>query len=124
MNRREAKQLLPIITAFAEGKTIEVLEGSTWRALTETSFPFPPKFYRVKPEPAYRPFKSAAEFDPHAGKYVRGKHEPNSSRTIVRYYNDSRIDLAISTCTVTWSSLFDNYVFVDGTPCGVLVGDE
>lgn len=57
MNRQEAKELLPIIQAFAEGKTIEFRTNSISKWIETTT----PKFdllheYRIKPEPKYRPF--------------------------------------------------------------------
>lgn len=62
MNRQQAKELLPIIQAFAEGKTIEVRTNSINKWIETTT----PKFdllheYRIKPEPKYRPFKDGEE---------------------------------------------------------------
>lgn len=51
MNRDEAKQLLPIIQAFADGKTIQWFNDlGDWRDLKEASFHLPPDKYRIKPE--------------------------------------------------------------------------
>ena len=63
MNRQEAKELLPIIQAFAEGKKIEVRVGNDrW---TETDEVYGGRNndydYRIKTEPKYRPFKDAEE---------------------------------------------------------------
>ena len=64
MTRDEAKQLLPVIQAFAEGKTIETrdIEG-TWSGKEEYELKFdcPAANYRVKPEPKYRPFDNVKE---------------------------------------------------------------
>ena len=53
MNRDEAKQLLPIIQAFAEGKETqfysEVLEQ--WELLRNPNFSEHPSRYRIKPDP-------------------------------------------------------------------------
>lgn len=53
MNREEAKELLPIIQAFAEGETIQVKMPSDngWREVSDPSFTSLPQFYRIKPEP-------------------------------------------------------------------------
>ncbi len=49
MNRERARELLPIIQAFAEGKEIEALIGRHWNICTPT---FDDEFeYRIKPEP-------------------------------------------------------------------------
>ena len=59
MTREEAKELLPIIQAFAEGKTIEIGDNRGWRDLIIDSpkFDCEPSCYRIKPEPIYRPSK-------------------------------------------------------------------
>ena len=68
MNRQQAKELLPIIQAFAEGKIIQSrringmwidLEMKT--ALNIISLIDEPQKYRIKPEPKYRPFANAEE---------------------------------------------------------------
>ena len=67
MNREEAKQLLPIIQAYVEGKTIQVKiqtdsKGTKgWLDVINPDFDIIPSCYRIKPEPKYRPFKDAEE---------------------------------------------------------------
>ena len=62
MNRQQAKELLPIIQAFAEGKTIQVREDIDWCYLgNETDFDLSPQRYRIKPEPKYHSFLNAEE---------------------------------------------------------------
>ena len=63
MTREEAKELLPIIQAFAEGKTIEIYDNRGWQDLIMKSIKFDckPSCYRIKPEPKYRPFKTKEE---------------------------------------------------------------
>ena len=52
MNRENAKKLLPIITAFAEGKVIEWKNrDGVWVAVDSPGFSYNPKNYRIKPEP-------------------------------------------------------------------------
>ena len=64
MNRNQAKVLLPIIKAYAEGKAIEsrCVKGdkSLWYNDEDPSFDDDFE-YRIKPEPKYRPFKNAEE---------------------------------------------------------------
>ena len=61
MTREEAKELLPIMQAFAEGKTIEYREsGGAWK-VAHTPTWSSCLFYRIKPEPKYRPFKTKEE---------------------------------------------------------------
>ena len=58
MNREQAKALLPIITAFAEGKEIQYrpkrsanIPTPIWMAVDHASFDKDPSCYRIKPEP-------------------------------------------------------------------------
>lgn len=56
MTRQEAKELLPIITAFAEGKEIQILTVDTGKHVWKDQghalgFSCAPHLYRVKPEP-------------------------------------------------------------------------
>ena len=70
MTREEAKVLLPIIQAFAEGRVIEcrtkpsLIEGSDvpndWAEMKEIEF-WNNIEYHIKPEPIYRPFVNAEE---------------------------------------------------------------
>ena len=52
---------MPIIQAFAEGKTIQILNEGEWCDLYDTDFKSPINKYRIKPEPKYRPFKNQEE---------------------------------------------------------------
>ena len=64
MNRNQAKALLPIIQAYAEGKAIEsrCIKGdkSLWYDDKDPSFDDDFE-YRIKQEPKFRPFKDAEE---------------------------------------------------------------
>lgn len=64
MTREEAKKMLPILVAFAEGKAIEsrCVKGdkSLWYDDEDPSFDDDFE-YRIKQEPKYRPFKDAKE---------------------------------------------------------------
>ena len=63
MTREDSKELLPIIQAFVEGKTIEFRErGCTlWTESVSPIFNFANFEYRIKPSPKYRPFANAEE---------------------------------------------------------------
>ena len=60
MTREEAKELLPIMQAFADGKTIQVWANDTWQDEEYPSFG-ELSLFRIKPEPEYRPFKTQEE---------------------------------------------------------------
>ena len=65
MNRKEAKELMPIIQAFAEGKTIQyydsLIDIADWEDCENPDFENLTYEFRIKPEPTYRPFKDAEE---------------------------------------------------------------
>ena len=61
MTREEAKELLPIIQAYAEDKDIEMFFDNKWVTGTNLDFTLSPENYRIKPEPKYRPFKTEEE---------------------------------------------------------------
>ena len=61
MTREEAKELLPIMQAFVDGKKIEYSnDGEDWIE-TETPTWDTDHVYRIKPEIKYRPFKTQEE---------------------------------------------------------------
>ena len=64
MTREEVKEMLPVLQAYAEGKTIEsrCIKGdkSLWYDDEDPSFDNDFE-YRIKPEPKFRPFKNAEE---------------------------------------------------------------
>lgn len=83
MNREQAKELLPIIQAFAEGKTIQVKSSDgLWYGREgencEFNFNADPQEYRIKSEPKYRPFANAEES---AGRKCRSIGRSDGSRT-------------------------------------------
>ena len=53
MTRENAKKLLPIIAAYAEGKVIQMkfARADKWKDINEPTFDSPPELYRIKPEP-------------------------------------------------------------------------
>ena len=66
MTREEIKELLPIMQAFAEGKTIEIFDDVMgWLKTENLVFNLSPEFYRTnskpKSNPKYRPFNSVQE---------------------------------------------------------------
>lgn len=66
MTREEAKELFPVIQAYAEGKTIEILDPhGNWKEaknpLFTDSLTYNSIKYRIKPESKYRPSKTKEE---------------------------------------------------------------
>ncbi len=59
MTPQRAKELLPVITAFSEGKTIQYRNNISpdWKDWGNYSFVLDNYTYRIKPEPKFRPWK-------------------------------------------------------------------
>ena len=122
MTREEAKQLLPVIQAFAEGKDIQYIEEGKWFDITGPYFNLPANTYRIKPESKYRPFKSQEEC-----WNEMLKHQPFGW---IKYSNFSCIIQNISFNGITvikeqeihylnFEEHFMNIKFADGTPFGI-----
>ena len=121
MDRNQAKELLPIIQAFAEGKCVETKTGSGWVNMKNMSFAGKPKLYRIKPEPKYRPFANAEECWKEMQKHqpfawVKEKHSDRYS--LITEVNGLSIKVKEG-CLFIDSVKY--YTFADGTPFGVKV---
>ena len=125
MTREEAKELLPIMQAFADGKTIQVWANDTWQDEEYPSFG-ELSLFRIKPEPKYRPFKTQEEC-----WNEMMKHQPFGWLTSKKTDNNALIGyvgglnniyisfIAGESEAYSAEMLFDNYKFVDGTPFGM-----
>ena len=130
MTREEAKELLPIIQAFTKGKTIEYrTSGGAWK-VAQTPTWSSCLFYRIKPEPKYRPFKTKEECWNEMQKHqpfgwVKSK-DKGYFRLIglVQFeskFEDVMITFATSENLARSShSIYENYIFADGAPFGVI----
>ena len=111
--RENAKELLPIIKAYSEGKEIEFFNlGGKWKLLTDPMFDGEPFQYRIKSEPKYRPFKSVEECweemqKHHPFGYV--KYKNNDYYFSINFVGDNS----------NFNYYFKNYLFADGTPFGI-----
>ena len=129
MAREEAKEYLPIIKAFAEGKTIQYHSGIGWVNIKSViSFTESPTQYRIKPEPKYRPFKTQEECWDEMHKHpnfgwimAKDKKElVQIGRVITSMLNNVMITLSIDEGhNFNSSYYFKNYIFTDGEPFGV-----
>ena len=128
MTREEAKELLPIIQAFAEGKTIQYETREGWIDL-DTLNPHSAVLlkYRIKSEPKYRPFKTKKECWDEMMKHqpfgwlIRKTEENYNSIGCITEYNGF-VYLLFATKedeSFTAEFLLKNYKFADGTPFGI-----
>ena len=128
MTIEEAKQLLPIIQAFAEGKAIEsrCIKGdkSLWYDDEDPSFDNDLE-YRLKTEPKYRPFANAEEcweemLNHHPFGWLKG------DKCFYNIVSVSNIDVSMANVSgdiviLNFSDVMEDNTFADGTPFGVKV---
>ena len=128
MDRERAKELLPIIQAFAEGKKVEMALFDNDGAISEWADVFFPiwsddHIYRIKPEPKYRPFEDAEE----CWEEMQ-KHQPfgwilflNGTDFKFRSFICSVYKGIIEVCDrpqYTFKDAFRAFTFADGNPFG------
>ena len=131
MTREELKKAMPILTAFAEGKTIQIYDHNTGKWIDEVEqlhtadlFVWPSDF-RIKPEPTYRPFKDGAEcweivqndgFD-----WVKIKGDPTNLSVGIAEVNECNVFLSGSRSEdpIDFKEAFEKLIFADGEPFGM-----
>ena len=127
MTREEAKVLLPIIQAFAEGKAIEsrCIKGdkSLWYDDEDPSFDDDLE-YRIKPEQKYRPFANAEECWQEIRKhdtFIKYKVIESSKDVylIIQRIKTDGIETDVE--RLDFETAFEWFTFADGTPFGVKV---
>lgn len=125
MTREQAKELLPIIQAFAEGKTIQVkgpdnrwydYEGKNCKLKFDSRV----QDYCIKPK--YRPFKNAEECWQEMQKHnpfgwIKVKNS-NCYKFLAAVQNIGIY--SVGRCT--YETGFKNFTFTDGAPFGIKVG--
>ena len=130
MTREQAKELLPIIQAFAEGKTIEYsYDGEHWERNDAPVWDCDVMF-RIKPQPKYRPFKNQEECWSEMLKHqpfgwVKDKykyvHIVCVHKNKIEFSPDEDDNGTLFTSTMDFTSVYEKggYTFADGTPFGI-----
>ena len=118
MTREEAKALLPIIKAYAEGKTIQGFDDENgWNDLNEPAFDGDPSSYRIKPEPKYRPFRTQEECWNEMHKH------PDFGWLYYKekgyYVNINAMGDRVGMNGQKFVEAFSDYTFTDGEPFGM-----
>jgi hypothetical protein len=126
MNREEAKELLPIIQAYIEGKKIQVKLKTDSKALTENWVDVTnpdwdkARCYRIKPEPTYRPFCNIEEC-----WQEMQKHSPFGWIKATHGHFEITGIKKVGVCFGLVNNFhgyeytFTNFQFADGTPFGI-----
>ena len=130
MDIERAKELLPIIQAFAEGKKVEMALFDNDGAISEWADVHFPKWldnhiYRIKPEPKYRPFKDADEcweemqkHQPFGWVIDKSSHRHWAIESTGSNLTCSDNNVLIERGWITLERVFEKFTFADGTPFG------
>lgn len=125
MNRKQAKELLPIIQAFAEGKTVQCRTNNTYDWVSTNTPSFNPGLweYRIKPEPKYYPFANAEECWQEMQKHqpigwVKDKKDGHYA-LITSVLTDEKEVYIDGISGLNLYTSINYYTFADGTPFGV-----
>lgn len=127
IKRNEAKILVPIISAYAEGRILQYKEKEVWRDIEDSeglsikTIIEEAENYRIKPE--YRPFANAEECWQEMLKHqpfgwIKGKVDGLLYLiTAVVSQNDIRVDGVF----LSLDCIEESYTFADGVPFGIKV---
>ena len=128
MTREEAKELLLIIQAFAEGKTIQDWTNNTWKDKEYTSFG-ELSHSPITPQPKYRPFETQEECWNEMLKHqpfgwVKSKVKGYFHLIGLVQWSSELEDVMITFATSeqlarSSRSLFEDFTFTDGTQFGI-----
>lgn len=126
ITKEEAKELLPIVKALAEGKKIQgKIEGLTeWVDTDEINLEFEGQKikHRIKPEHKYRPFKTQEECWDEMHKHPDFGWIVNKNTKSIYHINaiwDGSLSFGDDGTFSNYLEAFICYEFLDGTPFGI-----
>ena len=125
MTREYAKELLPIIQAYAEGKTIQYRRSAEgkWEDVAigdNLSFIDPPSKYRIKPELKYRPFKDKKECWLEMHKHPDFGWGLNNFGEYVNLSRISNDSIFTKGDAFDFNKALKDFRFTDGKPFGII----
>lgn len=122
MTREEAKELSPVLKAWAEGRIIQFRKKGTseWVDFYEDDLMVSSAYYyRIKPEPKYRPFKTQEEcWDEMLKHQPFGWIKDSGLHYMITSVSNRCICFGEEFCN-NFNYIFKFYKFADGTPFGV-----
>lgn len=129
MTRKETKELLPIMQAFADGAEIQYSPKGqnnwlNWINDFAPSFDLKRWDYRIKPKPKYRPFKTQEEcwneMHNHSDfGWIKIKHNGNYSGISTMYKSCAEERITVANSSYTLAQALKIFTFTDGTPFGI-----
>lgn len=126
----EINRLLPIFQAMADGKTIQfAANGNDWididgeeEGLFLDTLIDNPQYYRIKPEPKYRPFKDAEECWQEMQKHQPFGWLKSKEKRYYSFITMLNYRFRLNGYDGWWfDDTINKFTFADGTPFGVKV---
>lgn len=129
MTRENVKKNMDIISAFAEGKVIQISnEIGEWIDLTERdglpmgTLEEEPNIFRIKPEPKYRPFANAEECWNEMLKHQPfGWVKSTLFKDLALVQRVTTLYVEINREIIDYKDTLKKFTFTDGTPFGIKV---
>ena len=124
MNRNQAKDMLPIIQALAEGKHIQLKDKTgNWMDIDFINVELcNPNIYRIKPESKYHPFKDAKECWQEMQKHQPfGWVKSTLFKDLALVKRVTTLYVEINRDIIDYKDALEKFTFADGTPFGVKV---
>lgn len=115
-NRLLKSHMREIITAYCDGKPVEILLGNSWATVVTPAWDFEHYRYRIKP--SVRPFADMMEFMKTAVEVRAQAIVMDTTHYTIR--SIQRDGLVGSFGYVSWQQLADKWRFACGRPCGVI----
>lgn len=120
MDRNQAKELLPIIKAFSEGKTIEMKCAESWIEIEDICDFHSSSTFRIKPEPKYRPFKDKKECWAEMLKHQPfGWVKSTLFKDLALVQRVTILYVEINRDIIDYKDTLEKFTFADGTPFGI-----
>ena len=124
MNRNQAKALMPIIQAYAEGKTIQyydsLIDIADWEDCENPNFENLTYKFRIKPEPTYRPFVNAEECWQEMQKHQPfGWVKSTLFKDLALVKRVTTLYVEINRDIIDYKDALEKFTFADGTPFGI-----
>lgn len=124
ITREEAKELLPIMQAFVEGKQIQdkIDDLTDWVDTNGIILEFNGKKiqHRIKPGPNYRPFKNQEECWQEMHKHTDfGWIRNKNTKELFNITNIFSNAIRLTSYNEKFSSTLSRFEFLDGEPFGI-----
>ena len=120
MTREEARKMLPIIKAWAEGREIEYADGGVWWVRLDDDdikLGVPAEYYRVVPR--FRPFKDNRECMKALQEHGPVIDRMTGATCFVSVLLDNYFYVNGEEERITYEKGFNRFIFKDGEPFGV-----